>query len=192
MEKVRVAIEERTRNQSIRVIQAIQEAIGRKLRETETQIEKIGKLNWELEERVKSLCVENQIWRDLAQTNEATANALRSHLEQVLLQSNNNNYNYNDDRVFSGAGAGTSDDAESCCGSSGHEEVDLQSFRWRKVAEVEEERRKRICRRCSAAESSVLLLPCRHLCLCSACGPSVDACPVCNCNKNASVHINLS
>ncbi|KAJ1406810.1 hypothetical protein SESBI_24785 [Sesbania bispinosa] len=36
------------------------------------EIEKIGKLNWALEERVKSLCMENQIWRELAQTNEAT------------------------------------------------------------------------------------------------------------------------
>ncbi|KAL2523365.1 WD repeat domain-containing protein [Forsythia ovata] len=38
----------------------------------------------EAEERVKSLCVENQIWRDLAQTNEATANTLRCNLKEVL------------------------------------------------------------------------------------------------------------
>jgi len=37
-------------------------------------------------ERVKSLCVENQIWRDLAQANEATANALSTNLKQVLAQ----------------------------------------------------------------------------------------------------------
>ncbi|KAL8136414.1 hypothetical protein V2J09_002415 [Rumex salicifolius] len=204
MEKVRAEIEERTRKQSIRIIQAIQEAVMRKLTEKDEQIEKIGKLNWVLQERVKSLCLENQIWRDLAQTNEATANALRSNIEQVMLQANNKN-----DRVFSGARAGTAgddtDDAESCCGSSGHglEDGEDETHRWKKVARTdaggerkrvsaEEEKRKRMCRRCGAAESCVLLLPCRHLCLCTACGPAVDACPVCNSIKNASVHVNLS
>ncbi|KAL8162130.1 hypothetical protein V2J09_013619 [Rumex salicifolius] len=174
MEKVKLEIEERRRNQSRSLIGAIDEAITRKLREKDEQIDRIGKLNLALEERVKSLYLENQIWRDLAQTNEATANALRSNLEFVLSQANN---------------AGE-DDAESCCGSSGEAEEGEQVLRWRKVARTSGgESKKRMCRRCGSMESSVLVLPCRHLCLCSGCGPSVDTCPVCNSTKNASVHI---
>ncbi|KAE9587599.1 hypothetical protein Lalb_Chr23g0275641 [Lupinus albus] len=37
-----------------------------------------------LQEKMKSLCVENQIWRELAQTNETTTNNLCRNLEQVL------------------------------------------------------------------------------------------------------------
>ncbi|KAL8166760.1 hypothetical protein V2J09_008259 [Rumex salicifolius] len=202
MEKVRQEMEERRRKQANRIIQTIQESVSSKLKEKEDQIEKIGKLNWALEERIKSICVENQIWRDLAQTNEATANALRSNLEQIISQAHDKAV---DDRIWSGAIAGATDDAESCCGSNGHgceddgDEVNGgRVLRWRKVVRgervetaVEERRRKRMCRSCGGTESSVLLLPCRHLCLCSACGPVVETCPICNSAKTASVHVNL-
>ncbi|KAK2989194.1 hypothetical protein RJ640_007095 [Escallonia rubra] len=83
-DKVRLEIEKRRKRNSRRIIAAVEYRMMTRLRAKEEEIEKIGKLNWALEERVKSLCVENQICRDLAQTNEATANALRSNLEHVL------------------------------------------------------------------------------------------------------------
>ncbi|XP_039038388.1 BOI-related E3 ubiquitin-protein ligase 1-like isoform X2 [Hibiscus syriacus] len=109
-EKVRMELEERRKRQSRILINAIQEGVMKKLKEKDEEIQRIGKLNWVLQERVKSLYVENQLWRDLAQTNEATANSLRSNLEQVLAH------------VRGGA---LEDDAESSCGSSDDE--------WRKV-----------------------------------------------------------
>ncbi|KAK3042595.1 hypothetical protein RJ639_000847 [Escallonia herrerae] len=115
-EKVRLEIEERRKRNSRRIIAAVEDGMMKRLRAKEEEIEKIGKLNWALEERVKSLCVENQIWRDLAQTNEATANALRSNLEHVLtaqVQEENNRLHGGDE-----AAAALMDDAESCCGSN--------------------------------------------------------------------------
>ncbi|GLT53142.1 hypothetical protein SLA2020_264330 [Shorea laevis] len=86
MEKVRMEIEEKRKRQARRIIEAIELGMMKRLKVKEEEIEKIGKLNWALEERIKCLCIENQIWRDLAQSNEATANALRTNLEQVLTQ----------------------------------------------------------------------------------------------------------
>lgn len=65
MEKVRMEIEESRKRHSRRVIEAVEVGMIKRLKAKEEEIEKIGKLNWALEERVKSLYIENQIWRDL-------------------------------------------------------------------------------------------------------------------------------
>lgn len=183
--------EERRKRFSRRIAATVEESILKNLKAKDEEINKIGKLNLALEERVKSLCVENQIWRDLAQTNEATANALRCNLEQVLAQIQQGEQKQQrhgaDDATFT-------DDAESCCGSNFDDETD----RRRATADSREHNgnigtsNSRMCRSCGKEESCVLLLPCRHLCLCTVCGSSLHTCPVCNSSKTVSVHVNLS
>ncbi|XP_028799558.1 probable BOI-related E3 ubiquitin-protein ligase 2 [Neltuma alba] len=229
MEKVRMELEEKRKRQARRIIEAIEIGMMKRLKAKEEEIEKMGKLNWALEERVKSLCVENQIWRDLAQTNEATANALRTNLEQVLAQVRDDRTRAaadddNEDATVAPAGpAPHLHDAESCCGSTGggdEEEDDANNIQtrqgtmtmegcWRSVAgcgavkDKDEEgtsnggggsnkNSARLCRNCGKEESCVLILPCRHLCLCTVCGSTVHTCPVCKSFKNASVHVNMS
>ncbi|PSR95499.1 BOI-related E3 ubiquitin-protein ligase 3 [Actinidia chinensis var. chinensis] len=194
-EKVRSEIDARQKHSSRRILAAVEEGLAKKWRAKEEEMDKIGKLNWVLEERVKSLCVENQIWRELAQTNEATANALRSNLEQVLAHVKHRGVGTFDDP------AALADDAQSCCGSNYDEE-------WRTIASCGREERESVkedprvgsgtidpprwCRDCGKEESCVLLLPCRHLCLCGVCGSSVQACPICTTPKNASLRVNMS
>ncbi|KAF7842538.1 BOI-related E3 ubiquitin-protein ligase 1-like [Senna tora] len=98
-EKLRMELEKQRVRQSRTLLSGIQEAMVKKLKEKDEEIQRMGKMNWMLQERAKSLCVENQIWRDLAQTNEATANSLRSNLEQVLAH-------VADDHLHTSAGAG--------------------------------------------------------------------------------------
>lgn len=184
MERVRFEIEEKRKRQARTIMEAIEHGLVKRLRVKEEERERIGKINHALEERVKSLSIENQIWRDLAQSNEATANNLRTNLEQVLAQVKVSgaglvNVNENDD-----------DDAQSCCGSSAGDE---ETVRRTVVEEAHDKAVKgRMCRNCGEEESCVLLLPCRHLCLCGICGSSVHTCPICRSPKNASVHVNMS
>ncbi|XP_059666662.1 probable BOI-related E3 ubiquitin-protein ligase 3 [Cornus florida] len=209
-EKVRLEIEERRKRYSRKIMAAVEEGIMKKLRAKEEEIEKIGRLNWALEEKVKSLCVENQIWRELAQSNEATANALRSNLEQVLAQVevDDHHHHHNRGAGLDEAAAALADDAQSCCDSNrGVNDGDDEEDRMCTLAGNGGERKvvndkrdcdgansggRRWCRSCGKEESCVLLLPCRHLCLCTVCGSSVHTCPICKSNKNASVHVNLS
>jgi len=207
MEKVRIEIDHTRKRQAKRIIEAIEVGVMKKLKAKEEEIEKIGKLNWALEEKVKSLCMENQIWRDLAQTNEATANALRCNLEQVLAQRG---------MVDDGAAAAVAlmDDAQSCCGSTdeegegeGEKVVGWQTIAagcaWVKDKEEDKEdggcgktmigeSNGRLCRNCGMEESCVLILPCRHLCLCTVCGSTLHICPICKSFKTTSVHVNMS
>ncbi|XP_023748871.1 probable BOI-related E3 ubiquitin-protein ligase 2 [Lactuca sativa] len=188
-EKVRTEIQEMRKRNSRRLIAAAQEGIMKRLKAKEDEIVKIGQMNWSLEEKVKSLNVENQIWRELAETNEATANALRNNLQQVqeqlqLQQHYSLDFNNN---------CASIDDAQSHCGSN--HELD------RMLAEESGGERKnssryggmnRRCRNCGKEESCVLLLPCRHLCMCTICASSISICPVCKSKKSAGVHVNMS
>lgn len=188
--KVRMELEERQKQQARVLVAAIGEGVTKKLKEKDEQIQRMGKINMVLQEKVKSLYVENQLWRDMAQTNEAAANSLRSNLEQVLAH-------FGDERISAGgnlAGAVVEEDVESCCGSSDHgaaaEEEEEIDGRRTLAGEANDNR---MCKRCGERESCVLLLPCRHLCLCAVCGSSLlHTCPVCNSNMNATVHVNMS
>lgn len=214
--KIRLELEERQKQHARILMAAIGEGVMKKMKEKDEQIQRMGKLNLALQERVKSLYVENQLWRDLAQTNEATANSLRTNLEQVLAH-------FSDERLSAGgrgggAGVAVEDDAESCCGSSDHgnekreaeEEtsaerrisaggmcgrlaVEAQDKGEANVSSSSNNNNSRMCKMCGERESCVLLLPCRHLCLCTVCGSTLlHTCPVCNSNMNATVHVNLS
>ncbi|KAL3643154.1 hypothetical protein CASFOL_013969 [Castilleja foliolosa] len=183
-EKVRFEVEERRRRYSKRIAAAVENSVMKRLKAKDEEIEKIRKFNCALEERVKSLFMENQIWRDLAQTNEATANALRSNLEQVLAQVQDQH----DAAAFA-------DDAQSSCCSSNFDEKAFERHGDDDDSNdgcIGASNKDRMCRSCGKEESSVLLLPCRHLCLCTLCGSSLQTCPVCNSYQTATVHVNLS
>ncbi|PIA37794.1 hypothetical protein AQUCO_03000374v1 [Aquilegia coerulea] len=195
MEKVRIMVAERRKEHSRRLIAVIEERIMKSLKAKEEEMDKIAKLNWVLEERVKSLCLENQMWRNLAETNETTANALRSNLEEILSHQIKN--------VEEEAG-NVAEDAESCCGSS-DEGIMGAEFVDKKNSGCSDETNKKMisssttdsksrwwCRKCGKEESSVVLLPCRHLCLCRFCAPTLHKCPICDSNKNGSVHVHIS
>lgn len=162
----RMELSQKRKQFSSQIIAALHESVSKQLKSKEEEMEQLRKLNWAMEERIKSLSVESNTWRYLAQTHEAAASALRANLEQVLAN-----------QTEAGAAA-AADDAESCCGDNF---VPAESAgEW-----------KRMCRNCGHGEPSVLLLPCRHLCLCSACGPVADACPICKCCRTGSVNVNL-
>ncbi|PIN24801.1 putative E3 ubiquitin ligase [Handroanthus impetiginosus] len=192
--KIRLELEERQKQHAKLLMAAIGEGVMKKLKEKDEQIQRMGKLNVALQERVKSLYVENQLWRDLAQANEATANSLRSNLEQLLAQVGG------EEHISAGVGGGAAveeEDVESCCGSS-DQGRDIESGGAGapyKVGERNSCYSDRRCKRCGERESCVLLLPCRHLCLCSVCGSGsqqLQACPVCNSSMNATLHVNMS
>ncbi|AEE75262.1 unnamed protein product [Arabidopsis thaliana] len=186
VERMRMEIEEKRKTQGRRIVEAVEQGLMKTLRAKDDEINHIGKLNLFLEEKVKSLCVENQIWRDVAQSNEATVNALRSNLQQVLAAVERNRWE---------EPPTVADDAQSCCGSN--DEGDSEEERWKLAGEAQDTKKMcrvgmSMCRSCGKGEASVLLLPCRHMCLCSVCGSSLNTCPICKSPKTASLHVNLS
>lgn len=175
--KIRLELQQRQKQHAKQLVATIGESMMKTLKEKDDQIQKMGRLNLMLQEKVKSLYMENQLWRDLAQTNEATANYLRGEFELALAQAG-------------GAAADVEEEVESC-GSSDHgREMEGGETPYKDTCYSD-----RRCSRCGEGQCSVLLLPCRHLCLCSVCGSGshqLQTCPVCDSSMTATLHVNIS
>ncbi|CAL5057975.1 unnamed protein product [Urochloa decumbens] len=174
-ERLRAGLEEARR----RHVRAVVSAAARRLRAAEAGLERALARGAELGERLRQVGAEGQAWRGVAAGHEAAAAGLRATLDQLLLQA--------PPPCAEGHGEAEAEDARSCCFGLGREEVDGAGAGGNQAAG-----RSRACRSCGGAEACVLVLPCRHLCLCGVCEADVEACPVCAAAKNASIHVLLS
>ncbi|CAI8617438.1 unnamed protein product [Vicia faba] len=170
-ENLRTEIRKLTMKQTRMLQCVIRDSMVKKLKQKDEEIEDLGKLQLLLQERVKTLLMENQIWREMAMTNETAVNTLRIELEKVMQVSEIHHHRNN--------GCDEAEDAESSCRSNCHVEVEENvAGKW-------------MCKQCGVNRSEVLLLPCRHLCLCMICGSSIFNCPLCFSAVNASVQVNF-
>jgi E3 ubiquitin-protein ligase BOI and related proteins len=169
MEKSRLEMAELWRRQINRFYMEIGSEISKKLKRKADEMGIITHANRILEIKIKNLAMEAQFWRNLAQSNEAEANILRANLEEVLASKREEIINQS-----------IVDEAESCCSGGENEEEKVPT----KIT---------VCRYCGEKASSVLILPCRHLCLCDSCGVDtmVVLCPVCGGDRNGVFKVNL-
>lgn len=186
-ERLREGLERARKRQRQALARAVAAGAARALREKEAALEAARRRAAELEERLRQAAAESQAWCGLARSNEAVASGLRATLDSLLLRSSvaapaaaEEGFGESDDPAAVGA---ADQDALSCCF------VELEPSSHSPVASKSSSNSRWACRACGAGEASVLVLPCRHLCLCKACEPRLDACPVCLAAKNASIHV---
>ncbi|KAK3142724.1 hypothetical protein QOZ80_4BG0350430 [Eleusine coracana subsp. coracana] len=175
MERMRLGLQEARQRQFRAVVSAVERATAGRLRSAELDLERARCRNAELEERLRQLTAEGQAWLGVAKSHEAVAAGLRATLDQLLLQQPG---------PAAGGILGDAEDAQSCCFETAGTTADGD--------DAASTRRAASCKACGGAEACVLLLPCRHLCLCRACEPVATSCPVCAATKNASLQVLLS
>ncbi|KAJ9140313.1 hypothetical protein P3X46_030974 [Hevea brasiliensis] len=160
---------------TISLLSAIETGIGRKLLEKELQIQNMNRKNNELAERVKQISTEVHSWQCRAKYNESLVNALKSNLKQVMAQCISHCKEGCGDSEVDNAAFNANQNHKSIMGGNSI------SFE-----------RQITCRACKSKEASILLLPCRHLCLCKDCAGFVDTCLICQTRKTAGVEVFMS
>ncbi|KAH8943049.1 hypothetical protein BDL97_13G028500 [Sphagnum fallax] len=189
-EQLRQLLEEKRQRHSQALVAAVEEGVSWQLREKEMELEKMRRQNSQLAEHVKQVSLEAHRWENKARTYQVMTTALRSNLQQAQQQAVALSLR---EQSKEGCGDSQADDAAS---SSHHGDKvvirDDDDAHARTCKENRELREQRCCRVCRCNDVSILLLPCRHLCLCKECESRLDACPLCRCLKNASVQVYMS
>ncbi|XP_072963785.1 BOI-related E3 ubiquitin-protein ligase 1-like [Typha angustifolia] len=160
-----------TRQRHYRALLCVaEEAAARRLRGKEAEVELAARRGAELEGRLARLRAESMTWQAKALSGQAAAAALHTQLQR--------------------AAAAAAEPREELCGESAPAD-DAESAHVDPVR-VEPDR---ACRSCRFKPASVVVFPCRHLCLCEVCNVDSagdDFCPVCRCVRSGSVQVFLS
>lgn len=172
----------------------LEQLVTKRFREKETELEDANRKNAELEEKIQQVSAESQAWFNVAKNSELLASNLKSNLEQLLYQnaaaagvvpSSKEGYGDSDDAPLPVA-----DGQSFCFDAEARAPAAALAAGLPSSANAEVIRQPPLsCKVCGVDEASVLVLPCRHLCLCQACDSSVVLCPICNYPKNASLQV---
>lgn len=160
---MRQTILEKVQANQLQTISLVEEKVLQKLREKEAEVESINKRNMELEEQMEQLSGEAGAWQQRARYNENVINALKFNLQQVYAQSRDSKEGCGDSEV---------DDTASCCNGRA---IDFHLL----SKENKDMKELMTCKVCRVNEVCMLLIPCKHLCLCRDCESKLSFCPLC-------------
>jgi E3 ubiquitin-protein ligase BOI and related proteins len=175
-ERLRRTLVDARQRQYRSLLGAAEATAARRIREKEAEASEASRRGVEMEERIARLRAEASSWQAKALADQSTAAALHAQLQQAAAAAQR--------CKAEGEDAGAADDAGSCF-------VDPD-----RVVEVPPPARP--CRACARREASVVLLPCRHLCVCATCEAAVSAgaaaavCPMCSGVVTGTVHVFFS
>ncbi|KAL9390305.1 hypothetical protein Peur_018910 [Populus x canadensis] len=165
------------------LLAAMEKGVSKKLQEKDREIENINRKNKDLIERIRQVAAEAQNWHYRAKYNESVVNVLKSNLQQAISQGA--------DQGKEGFGDNEIDDAASYIEPNNYLNFSgdpAKPLPWNYQGLKEHV----TCRACKTREVSMLLMPCRHLCLCKECDALINVCPVCRLIKTNSFQVFLS
>ncbi|KAJ3674155.1 hypothetical protein LUZ60_006147 [Juncus effusus] len=174
-ERMRQAILEKVQSKHLEALASVEDRIVAKIRQKEHEVELVSRKNGELEEQIRQLASEVSAWQQRAKYNDSMITALKFNLDQVYAhQSRDNNRE--------GCGDSEVDDTASCC--NGFTNISKQI-----ISSRDAKNNVTVCKVCKSNEACMLLLPCRHLCLCKECESKIGFCPLCQSSKILGMEI---
>ncbi|XP_062200220.1 probable BOI-related E3 ubiquitin-protein ligase 3 isoform X2 [Phragmites australis] len=175
-ERLRHALALTRRRQYRSLLGAAEPTAARRIREKEAEASEALRCGAELEDRIARLRAEATAWQEKSLADQSTAVALHAQLQQAAAAAAAQARG----KAEEDNAAGAADDAESCF---------VDPDRVVEIVPPPAAAAARTCQTCRQRSASVVLLPCRHLCVCAACEPvvpasapcaaAVAACPMC-------------
>ncbi|KAL6504361.1 hypothetical protein OROGR_026284 [Orobanche gracilis] len=172
-DRLRQAISEKFQATQVQAISFVEDKILQKLREKEAQIQDINKKNTELELRTEQLALEANAWQQRAKYFENTINTLKLNLQHVYARGRDSKEGCGDSEI---------NDTASCCNGR-PADFDFLCKDRNEMKEV------MACKVCGVNEACMLLLPCKHLCLCKDCESNSSVCPLCQSSKYIGMEV---
>ncbi|XP_010941250.1 BOI-related E3 ubiquitin-protein ligase 1 [Elaeis guineensis] len=173
--QLRRTLAEKRRRHCVALLCAAEAAVARTLKEKEAEVDRAVRRGTELEGQLARLKAESLAWQAKAMANQAAAFGLQAQLQKAQ----------------AAATAAAADERERVCRDAPAQDAES--------AHVDPHRAPPVpCRSCREAPASVVVLPCRHLCLCRDCdsttagGGVVQSCPVCECATTGILHVVFS
>lgn len=155
-DQLRHAILDKIQRSQYKTVAFMEERVVQKLIEKDEELEMINRKNKELEVRIEQMTMEAEAWQQRAKYNENMIAALNYNLERAHGRPRDS---------IEGCGDSEVDDTASCFNG-----------RNSKTAMM-------MCRFCGVREVCMLLLPCKHMCLCKECESKLSSCPLCQSSK---------
>lgn len=155
-DQLRHAILDKIQRGQHKTMSLMEERVVKKLREKDEELEMINRKNKELEVRMEQLAMEAEAWQQRAKYNEDMIAALNYNLERAQGQPRDS---------LEGCGDSEVDDTASCFNGRNNNKTMM------------------MCRFCGVREVCMLLLPCKHMCLCKECERKLSSCPLCQSSK---------
>lgn len=156
-ERLRLALEEQRKQQEALLINKYESKTRVLLTQKDEEIAKASNRTKELQAFLKKMEMESQAWQRAAKENESMVASLNA-----LIQRLRESVCFSQNAV---------EDAQSSCPHT-QEQQNTSNF---------------ICKCCNSRNSSVIMLPCRHLSSCQDCEVFLDSCPVCRMPKKATI-----
>ncbi|XP_031377605.1 probable BOI-related E3 ubiquitin-protein ligase 3 isoform X3 [Punica granatum] len=176
-DQMRKTILEKTQQAQSQTMSLLEEKYLQKLCEKESEVRSITRKNKDLEDQIERLIFEAGEWQQEARNSENTIAALNFNLQQIYAESRDS---------IEGCGESEVDDTASCCdGGMAHS---------RQLGAVNDGVRQSTmmkCKACGVHEVKMLLLPCKHLCLCENCKSKLGFCPLCQSSKYIGLEVNM-
>ncbi|XP_047309314.1 BOI-related E3 ubiquitin-protein ligase 1-like [Impatiens glandulifera] len=184
VKKLKMDLLGRHAQQTKQLLASLSEGYLGKMKEQSDEIWRKGRDIWFLEQKIQKLTEDNKSLMNSAMTSEANANSIQGKLDQLLDYYNSN------ERMLAVVNA---EEVESQCDSNYHiVELAGETEGGNGCGHDGFVPEKYKCKACGEMEASVLLLPCKHLCLCSSCGNNMRrTCPACETNIDATIRVNV-